>query len=334
MVLGLHWIVTAVRDRRAGEKFRFPWVFAWMALIGPILFLALWPRHWFDTVKRIGWYLNFHLKHVHYRVYYFGENIQQPPLPISYPWVMTLLTVPATILLAFAAGVVLWRRREVREAQSEPRDRLPGVLLAINILFPIVLISNPSTPTPIFGGTKHWATAMPYLSLLAAGGIVACGAAIGALLRARVASDQAARALGIAAVTLAVCAPALYASIEAYYNELAGSYRGAADLRMMRQFWGFASHEALGWVDEHAPPNARVWTHNTTEWAFEMYQKDHLVRGDLRPTSSGASQIALYDQQKAFVWVLIPLWKSYGTRTPSYVVERDGVPYLSVYARK
>ncbi len=334
IVLGLHWLVYAWAARRRGEPFRMPWVFAWMGVLGPFLFLALWPRHWFDTVDRIQWYLNFHLQHVHYFVYYFGENIQQPPLPISYPWVMTLVTVPATILLAFVVGVALYRRRT-----DAPNLRLAtGALLAINIIFPIALISMPETP--IFGGTKHWASAMPFLAIVAAGGVTACGRALGlAFLDHTPASSGFLRATGISVVALAVALPAVMASVEnhpigpAYYNELIGSYRGAADLRMGRKFWGFVSREGLPYVNEHAPKNARIWTHNTTSFAWAMYQKDGLVRSDLRSTSAEASQMALYHHQKAFIYMLIPMWQAYGTRTPTYVVDRDGVPYLSIYER-
>lgn len=332
-VLGLHWLVTAALAYRRGERIAFPWVFVAMAVFGPLLFFGLWPRHWFDTIDRVQWYLNFHLKHVHYFVYYFGENIQQPPLPISYPWVMTLVTVPATILFAFGIGVALYRRH------VRPPDPLAtGVLFAINILFPIALISMPDTP--IFGGTKHWAAAMPFLAVFAAYGAVTTGRALGLAALPRLpASSAFVRAAGVTLVAGAVAAPALVGSVEnhplgpAYYNELIGSYRGAADLRMVRKFWGYVAHEGLPWLNEHAPERARVWTHNTTHYAWQMYQRDGLARQDLRPTGAEASDYALFHHQKAFIYMLIPMWNAYDTRTPAHVIERDGVPYLSIYER-
>lgn len=334
-VLGAHWVwVMARRFRATGQRPPVPWAFVWMALVGPILFFGLWPRHWFDTVKRVEWYLNFHLTHVHYFVYYFGQNIQQPPFPISYPWVMTALTVPATILLAFVAGVATFRSRVSRFVD----DRETAVLLAINILFPIALISLPGTP--IFGGTKHWMAAMPFLSIVAGGGVVACaGAAATAVVRRW---DVAALGAGVLTTTIvgaAVALPAFTMSVEnhplgtTYYNELIGSYRGAADARMMRKFWGYSSRYALDWLNENAPKGARVWTHNTTTWAWQAYQRDGLVRSDLRPAPTTSSDYALYHHQKAFVYMLTELWDSYGTKTPSHVVDVDGVPVLSVYVR-
>ncbi len=333
-VIGAHWLwVTAVDIRENGwRRPRVPWAFVSMAVFGPLLFLGLWPRHWFDTIERIQWYLNFHLKHVHYFVYYFGENIQQPPFPIEYPWVMTAVTVPATILLAFVIGVVLWRRRW----SAEWDDRSTWMLLTIGIVFPIALISMPTTP--IFGGVKHWMAANPLLAVVAAGGVTQCAYALAVSWRLPVASAVRYHlaAFGVAA---AVALPALSMSIEnhpygtSYYNELIGSYRGAADARMMRQFWGYSSRYALEWIDENAPPKGRVWTHNTTTWAWQEYQRAGLVRDDLRPSSAVGSHLALYHHQKAFVYVLTPIWEQWNTRTPAHVVDVDGVPLLSIYRR-
>lgn len=343
VVLGGHWLWVAFRQTRRHEvdgKTRwelpgFPWVFVWMVLLGTLLFFALWPRHWFDTINRVQWYLGFHLHHVHYFVYYFGHNIQQPPLPISFPWVMTLLTIPGTILLAFVAGVLRYR---ARAGGGGGDQRWTGSLIAINIIFPIALISMPSTP--IFGGVKHWMTAAPFIAIVAAGGVVICGRALGlALLERLPASSMALRAGGIALVVAATAAPALMASVEnhpygtSYYNEFIGSYRGAADAGMMRQFWGYSSRYALGWLNERAPHNARIWTHNTTGWAWQAYRRDGLVRDDLRPSRAESSQIGLYHHQRAFVFMLVNLWESYNTRTPVHVVDVDGVPVLSVYVR-
>jgi len=340
-VLGLHWLTAnwrgfgLPRDPETGRRSvrigRFPLAFLSMAVLGTLLFHLLWPRHWFDTFDRVKWYISFHLNHVHYFVYYFGQNIQQPPLPISYPWVMTLLTVPATILLAFGIGLFYGaRRRRLRKDA-----RATGVLLAINIIFPIALISLPSTP--IFGGTKHWMQAMPFLAIVAGGGVVHAARAV---WDDRHLSHAAARAAVTALLALAVLGPAAYATAEShpfgtsYYNELIGSYRGAADARMFRQFWGYAGRYGLDWLDANAPKRARVYTHNTTGYAWSMYRRDGLVRKDLRPSSIGGSDYALFHYQKAFVYKLIDIWQSYGTMTPARVVTIDGVPVLAIYERR
>lgn len=336
IVLGAHWLwVVVSRIRRHGwHRPPIPWPFVWMAILGPLLFFGLWPRHWFDTIERVTWYMRFHLEHVHYFVYFFGQNIQQPPFPVSYPWVMTALTVPATILLAFVAGVTMWRRR----SSAAYDDRGTWLLVAIAILFPIALISMPTTP--IFGGVKHWMAANVFLAIVAAGGAMRCAEALTIWWASRTPlTGLAARVTASLLIAAAVALPALTMSIEnhpfgtSYYNELIGSYRGAADARMMRQFWGYSSRYALDWLNEDAPENARVFLHNTTTQAWRAYQRDELVRDDFRATPASSSTYALYHHQKAFVYVLTGIWEAYDTKVPAHVVDIDGVPVLSVYRR-
>ena len=366
-VLGLHWLVLHWREfgierDESGLRVRLPsvpWAFVAMAIIGPILFYALWPRHWFDTWNRVQWYLDFHLKHVHYFVWYFGRALHKPPFPISFPWVMTAVTVPATILLAFVLGLwaaarqwrlVEWARQwtaalgqrrlpDTRAAQAGFDPHGTGTLLVINLVFPIALISGPSTP--IFGGTKHWMPAMPFLAVFAgAGAALACAGLHRGL--AGLARQRRQRLVGwVAAPLLALCVlgPAAYATAynhpfgTSYYNELIGSYRGAADAQMMRQFWGYASRQALPWLNESAPKAARVWSHNTTGYAWSMYKRDGTLRGDLHQAGQGGAQYGLYHHQRAFMKPLTDLWGAFGTQAPAHVVSIDGVPVLSVYER-
>jgi hypothetical protein len=372
-VLLMHWFFINWREfgierDESGLQIKVPpvpWAFVAMAVIGPILFYALWPRHWFDTWNRVQWYMNFHLKHVHYFVWYFGEVLIKPPFPVSYPWLMTAVTVPATILLAFITGIIAaarqWRLvgwlnswisalRQKRlpdtrdpEAGFDPRGT--ALLIAINFLFPIVLIGQPETP--IFGGTKHWMPAMPFLAMLAGAGVaMVCAKAGRALVslreqdgwRKRAGAPIAQGAL-CAVLSISVLGPAVYATWynhpfgTSYYNELIGSYRGAADRQMMRQFWGYASRQGLPWVNETAAERSRVYTHNTTGYAWAVYRRDGMARKDLRPSGRSSSHYALFHHQKAFAWVLTHLWDDYGTMAPAHVVSIDGVPVLSVYEK-
>ena len=363
IVLVGHWALTRWREfrvHRQGEGTRLslppiPKAFGAMLVFGPLLFYALWPRHWFDTFERIRWYMNFHLEHEHYMVYYFGESLQVPPFPVSYPWVMTLVTVPTIILLTFAIGAVSYfvqsgqwerwketircfRQRRWPEPLKSGDQRGTGLLLAINIIFPIALISMPETP--IFGGTKHWMPAMPFVAILAGVGVVYVVRGLRPHIEALTPRfAHLLMPLVVAALAMSVVAPAGYATYHnhphgtSYYNELIGSHRGAADRKMFRQFWGYSSRHALPWLNEEAPEDSRVWTHNTIGTAWNTYQSEELARSDLRASSRGASDYSLYHQQKAFVFRLLPLWEDYATMAPAHVVAIDGVPLLSVYVR-
>lgn len=358
-VLGLHWLSThwyrfgapRVDDRRHLRLPPIPKAFFWMAALGPILFYALWPRHWFDTTERVLWYLNFHLKHVHYFVYYLGENWIRPPFPVAFPWVMTAITVPVTLFAAAAIGLLRaceewrlgawwarWRDAIKHRAlpQESPWDhRGTAWLFLLNAVFPIALIGMPDTP--IFGGTKHWMPAMPFLAVIAGAGVVAAATSLASLVSAE------RRALVLAAATLvasaAVLGPAAWATSQTYrwgtgyYNELIGGPRGAADAGMMRQFWGYAGYDGLAFLNEYAPDGTRVWISNTTTGAWRAYRREGLIEARVRPVGIEASDVALFHHQQAFAKQLNKVYESYGTMTPSRIYGPDGVPMLSIYLR-
>lgn len=352
IVLVAHWLFSSwrgwgiVRGKDgAGVSVRWPampWAFVAMAALGPIIFYAHWPYIWFDTFERVRWYMNFHLEHVHYFVFFAGENLYKPPFPWIFPFAMTAVTVPLLTLVASALGGVEWFvRRGVSRVdatiQRVTDSRRTGALLVINLVFPVALIAQPSTP--IFGGTKHWIPAMPYLCLFAGVGAVAAGRWASEWLRER------GREVPWGETALASLAGALVVSTAAgelaqnhpygtsYYNEVIGSHQGAADAKMMRQFWGYTSRQALDWLDQNAPKGSRVHTHNTTSWAWDEYKREGLVREDLVPASIGASDYTVYHHQKAFHYRRHEIWRAYGVKAPVHVLEVDGVPLVSIYER-
>lgn len=358
-----HWLTTnwtefGLRDSEGGWAVRvppLPRAFVYMAILGPGLLYLLTPRFWFDTSQRVSSYIAFHLEHVHYFVYYFGENLKNPPHPIHYPWVMTLVTVPATILIAGGLGLVQagltwdpldWGHRwwsALRSGSSPDRrigdPRGTALLLVVNLVFPILLISLPSTP--IFGGTKHWMPAMPFLALFAGAGVLLAWRLLLGLRGARSGSSSVDLPASLAAVALsaAVLVPAGYSTAHvhpfglSYYNEWIGSIRGAADHRMFRQFWGYSSRQALPWLNEHAKPDGRVSTMNMTGYAWWWYGDGNLVRDDLSATGRGASDYAIYHHQQAFSEEHGDLWQDYGTYAPAHVLSHEGVPLVSIYRR-
>jgi 4-amino-4-deoxy-L-arabinose transferase-like glycosyltransferase len=351
IVLVGHWLLSqrrAVGVERGpeGPTLRLPplpWAFVAMALLGPLIFYLHWPRIWFDTFERVRWYMNFHLTHVHYFVQFRGQSLYAPPFPVTLPSFLTLVTVPPTILLAGVFGVwSWWSERGMLERVSglfgkrfgsgaTYDERGTGMLLLVNFVFPILLISMPSTP--VFGGTKHWMPAMPFLAMMSGLGVV--WAARRLRLPQVVAERGVAALLGLALMLPAglACARHYQYGIS-YYNELIGGIRGAADAGMARQFWGYASRGALPWLNANAPERAKIWTHDTTGWAFDDYKREGLVRQDLIPWGMGGSDLGMLDEDKAFYFERYDLWEQYGTRAPIYVLTHEGVPLVSVYRRE
>ncbi len=329
VVLAVHFAFVAWRQRRLPPF----GVFVWMAFLGPLVYLVSWPWLWFSTVSRFREYVAFHVHHVYYNIEYLGHNYNKPPFPISFPYVMTALTLPVTTMVLALAGSFLLCRKFVREGDGEtPRsERLStGLLIGLNALYPMAIITV--TRAPIFGATKHFDAVIPFVALLA-------GYAVHALLQ----SLDGQRRWAIALVAIA-CAPAVTETWRSHpyglthYNMLAGGPPGGADLGMNRQFWGYATRGILPWINSHAPPRAAIYWHDTNQAQLNMDVRIGLLRDDvwntgLEEPGVKASNLAMVIHEKHFNKYEYWIWDFYGTARPSLVLDDEGVPIVTLYER-
>ncbi|MGF1467712.1 MAG: ArnT family glycosyltransferase [Sandaracinaceae bacterium] len=337
---------TERRHRRFGGAPRVAltpyWLLA-MLLIGPIVFVALWPWLWHDTLQRFGEYAGFHFGHTHYNMAYFGVNYFRAPVPMSYPWVMTVLTVSAVTLVLALIGIGARARALLPFGLEErwwpngsvrPDPRRTDVLFLGCLLPPLVVISMPWTP--IFGGTKHWFPAYPFLALFAGAGFVAV---LRHALPARRGLPTAVRGwaatVGLGALFLAPAAAETAHSHPfglSHYTYAAGGVPGAADLGMNRQFWGFTTGSLADWLNRKLPDGGTVWICDMTPRAWAMMQADGRLSRRIRSTASLVSAaLALVHHEDHFAEVDFQIWEAFGTVRPVEVLTYDGVPIISVY---
>jgi 4-amino-4-deoxy-L-arabinose transferase-like glycosyltransferase len=347
IVFAIHFACVAFvehRRRKQPQQQRlslFPWWFLSMALIGPLVLIGTWPWMWHDTWSRLGAYAAFHLKHDYYNMAYFGVNYFRPPFPMSYSWVMTAFTVPLTTLLLSIAG--LWR---VSSRFFEPAipsalltDRGPqwndttlvSVLWLGSLFAPLALITLPSTP--IFGGTKHWFPAYPFLALFAGVGFALICEVIDAHLRLRRAHPL---LCGLSALLLLAPAAAETAHSHpfglSHYTYLAGGVPGAADYGMNRQFWGFTTGSLTEYLIKKLPDGGSVYICDTAYESFQMLARDHKLPANIRPTADIThADIALVHHEHHFAEVDFQIWTAYGSVKPDYILAYDGVPIMSAY---
>lgn len=338
-----------------------------MALVGPAVCYALWPWIWRHTFDRLAAYAQFHLSHVYYNMEFLGRNYWQPPMPRSYALVMTVATVPAITLLLFALGLAVACRREARPvalllrrawaglwhpvadgagaggAASVPRE--PGAatsllwLLALCVQYGAWL----SPQTPIFGGTKHWMTAYPFLTLFAGLGV---RAAVGYAERAvatvgggRLARASAAGRLELVFATSVLAAPFIEA-LHAHpwglsaYSPLVGGAAGGATLGLNRGFWGYTTGALARYLNEAAPPRATVYVHDTAAPAWEMLLADGRVRRGIQAVGSVAgADFGLYHHELHMQGQEYQGWVAFGTAQPDYVAGLDAVPVIWAYRK-
>jgi 4-amino-4-deoxy-L-arabinose transferase-like glycosyltransferase len=318
-----------------------PWWLLAMAVLGPPIFLGSWPWLWHDTWHRLRAYAAFHLHHEYYNIAYFGVNYFWPPFPKSYPWVMTLFTVPVTTLLVSAVGIVHATRVELRQLRANLRGASADgddswhttVLLLGSMLAPLVVFALPTTP--IFGGTKHWFTAYPFMALFAGLGFEHAMRAYEAWLPPRWERWRT-RLVWPAGVLLLT--PALVETAHSHpfglshYGMAAGFVPGSADLGMNRQFWGFTTGSLVDFFDSHLPNGGKVYVCDTLDASFRMLARDGLLSERIVPTGSIAdADLALVHHELHFAEVDQQIWTTYGTTEPIYVLTYDGVPIISVY---
>jgi 4-amino-4-deoxy-L-arabinose transferase-like glycosyltransferase len=285
------WIRTAEARASRIDRVSIAWLPS-MLVLGPLVLIGTWPWLWHDTWSRLLSYARFHLRHVHYTYEYLGVSYFEPPLPVSVPFVMTLFTVSLTVLALSLLG--LYHRREAlrppwRWKPGDTTGRRTEVLWLGCMLAPILAIALPTSP--IFGGTKHWITAYPFLALFAGWGLVA----VTERAELEVWTGHRWPSWAFAALCLLPSAAETAHSHPfglSHYTPVAGGVPGAADLGMNRQFWGFTTGSLAKWITSKLPEGGSVWICDTTNGAWAMMQRDGLIPSNVR-ARSGAPRGAL-----------------------------------------
>jgi hypothetical protein len=337
-----------------GGRMSIPTSLVMMAVLGPLVFVGLWPYLWNDTMGRIEWYVDFHLHHEYYNIEFLGKNYFGPPSPKSYLPVMVAATVPAVTLVLFAVGAVLravasgqrvagwWERRSAKPDEEsrrprEPRDRREtDLLLALGIAASVGVFFLPTTP--IFGGTKHWLPAYPELALFAGYGfdrvLAAMRRAFPDLPPDRARWAEAGLVASVLAAPLAITVHSHPFGLSTYVP-LVGGTAGGATLGLNRQFWGYTTETAAEeYLNPKAPRGASVFFDDTTWDAWAHMQDEGRVRGDLRGAGAPSdAQIALVQHELHMNEVDYSIWTAFGTDSPAYVVTHDEVPIVSIYRR-
>lgn len=312
-----------------------------MGVLGPVLFYLHWPYLWHHPVSRTAWYLEFHAQHVHYAWFYLGQLLVAPPFPLAYVAVKTALTVPLSLFAPMVTGLLALGGRTalslLRRTRGQVRaPSLAELLVGANALASILIISHPQVPH--FGGVKHWLPSMPFLAMLSGAAVARGCEALVQWLAGR------GRGLPRAAVAAPVFAllflPALLGLLRvhpygtAFYGELAGGLPGAASLGMQRQFWSSHVTGVLPWINEHAPQGARVYLHEVNGYSFRDYQRNGMLRADLRPAGGPAdADLAAMQYHQEFREHEVEAWQAFGTQVPVTGLYLDETPQVVVYRR-
>ena len=140
-----HWRLAALR----------PFVVSGVSTI--TVFVIGWPWLWLDLSGHLVDYFGRTTGRVSLTVWYLGQVFKDVDVPWHYSWVMTLVTVPAGILLLAAVG--LWEAR--RQLLNDPTVSL----IVGSVIAPLILFSLPGVA--VYDGARLFLVAFPGIALLA-----------------------------------------------------------------------------------------------------------------------------------------------------------------------
>jgi hypothetical protein len=295
-----------------------------MALLGPVVAVALWPWIWPDPLRRVTAALasvpaDAPLVHL--------ARLLGPGRPAwGEPAALTALALPATLVLAFAAGLLHTLTRLWRALRGGPglSDELLLLLAALAPLAAAQVGFSARGP-----GVGPWLAAFPLLAVLGARAILSAALA---------AWPARAGALALL-LSAAALAPGIAASVRAFpelgasWGELAGGTPGAATLGLPRHD-GEAGAALLQQLSAHARPGARVLWIGVPPAALAVYARDGRLRPDLAvaasPQEADLAVVALTGGPRAGEY---RAWAALHTSTPAAAAFLDEVPLAWIYVR-
>jgi 4-amino-4-deoxy-L-arabinose transferase-like glycosyltransferase len=317
-----------------------------MAIVGPIVFLAVWPWMWFDTFPRLGAYFGFHLGHYPILNFVGGEVYTKPHAPWHFAFTMAGAAMPLPVVVLGLIGTVRALASVRLLAESARTDgALPDVdegdrlraLLVLQALFAIGIVAF--LPVPKYGGEKLF---MPFFALFAA--LAADGARITAE-SVRTFLPRVAHGPALAVVVVLALIPGVNGSVDtrggyglSYFSETVGGIRTMVAKGYERTYYDIADKPLARTLDEmltsEFPNELRVrFEPNHKEYArtYRWMQRDGVIsrRVNLVGDIKKADVVVLTHERR---WSTYPaLLDTLSVKPVLHEKRIDGVPLYTVY---
>jgi hypothetical protein len=251
------------------------------------------PAWWRETLPRLAHYYTLSTARQgtlpDIQIIYFGQ-VYEYSLPWHNAWVLMAITVPTTLLIAAAIGLIWGLSRLFR-------DRLPFYFFIHLITLPVIRMF----PTPAHDGVRLFLPTFFFLAAFVGWGTVWLADALARAVRLSTRPGWARLAL-----TGAVLGPAAFALVRvhpyelSYYNELVGGPRGAWEKGFELTYWYDAFNDRmLDEINHKLPAGAEVDFLNdkTNPVTFQELQSLGALRKDIR-------LVARRTDRFPYVWLL------------------------------
>ncbi len=310
-----------------------------MVLIGIGVFIISWPWLYHDLFNRLTNFLGFMTtERLPVTQYYFGNRYAPPPW--HFPFVMTVVVVPFTLMFCAAVGTFsTMRHRE---------DRPLGGLFLLGAFISVVIFT--SGVGQVFDNERFMMPAFPYIAALAGIGFVRTVSAIEGILsnkRIHLRRPQLVTIMVIAIfIPHLLLAYDLYPHLLSYYSEAIGGAYGARFLRLETTYWCDTYSEVLSYLNTHAKQGDVVWAECLDVLIY--YQLHGQLRPDLQialgpdalsafpdfplnPTTfKEADYVVIQNRQSGF-YTALRTWMQ--TRKPIDEVRYRGLRLIGVYTQ-
>lgn len=276
------WVVIFQRRRYLFIRLAF------MGLIGVALFILSWPWLYHDLFRHLIAYVGFMTTdRLPVDQFYFGELYAPPPW--HFPFVITIVVVPFSILLLASVGAISMMKRH--------DDQPLGSFLLIAIFFCLAIFA--SGLGQVFDNERFMMPVFPYVAALAGVGFIRSVPIAEKFLASRQIQLGGNRliAMMIPAVFLPhlLLAYDLYPHLLSYYSETIGGAYGAKLLGLESTYWCESYSAVLSYLNTHAKPGAVI--NAECHDVLIYYQLHGQLRPDLEIANSPGSVPAFPDFQ-------------------------------------
>lgn len=271
-----------------------------------------WPAIWGDPLRLFLERVLRTNEFIDHDVLFLGSRYPANHLPMGYaPTLIALqLTIPSLLLAAFGFAFCspVARNRGLRS------PAFLGILLWLSVPLALAMTGT----IPIYNNFRHLLFTVPALVVVAAAG----AAWIWEALPSR---------LGRGLLLIAAFLPGMFSIVTlhpyqyVYFNELAGGVRGASG-RFDLDYWCVSMREAVNYVNEIAPPEARVavWGGLTTAVPFAREDIDLYADWGSRTTPDFAIGCQRAVSSPRFFPQLEPIARVEVRGAPLAVIKADG----------
>lgn len=280
-------------------------------LLAPIAAFALWSLFWPDPIGQLKHaYLTFGIGTNNIEVLLNGNwYCSGSTVPWYYPFWYLAITTPLPILLFFFIGLI-GLIRHIRPI---------GILLILWLVLPLTRYLIPSVG--VIDGVRHFEEVLPALTAIAALG----ANHIFSFARAK----GGAKLIFLITLISLITPIVLYHPYQiTYFNELVGGVKGAFG-KYDLDYWGTSQKAAVEWVNENAPPNAKIHIIMAAAVAGQYLRPDLLT--NLNKFGYDQSDFVILLNRTSFLYRFFYAYEYYLHHKPADIIEVKGVPLVWIY---